>query len=127
MARRNEKEHRDAKHFMTWVDINKRVYPELEAIYHIPNGGQRNKIVAAKLKAEGVKAGMPDYHLPVALNGKPGLWIELKAEDGRLSKSQKERIQLLEQLGHHVQVCYGWQQCAQACIDYLGKRKGVAL
>lgn len=29
-------------------------------IYHVPNGGHRVKTVAAKLKAQGMKAGIPD-------------------------------------------------------------------
>ena len=32
-------------------------------MYHIPNGGRRNKITGARLKAEGVVAGVPDVFL----------------------------------------------------------------
>ncbi|MEZ5846507.1 MAG: hypothetical protein R3C70_07135 [Geminicoccaceae bacterium] len=42
---------------------------------HIPNEGRRSRIAAAKLRAEGMISGMPDYILPA-----PGsLMIELKA------------------------------------------------
>ena len=47
-------------------------------IYAIPNGGQRNVIVASKLKAEGVLSGVPDLHIPIAKKGFHGLYIELK-------------------------------------------------
>ena len=45
---------------------------------HVPNGGLRNKIVAAKLKRMGVKAGVPDVLIfnPAAENC--GVAIELK-------------------------------------------------
>jgi hypothetical protein len=35
-------------------------------IFAIPNGGQRNVIVASKLKAEGVLSGVPDLCVPIA-------------------------------------------------------------
>ena len=35
-------------------------------IFAIPNGGQRNVIVASKLKAEVVLSGVPDLHIPIA-------------------------------------------------------------
>lgn len=113
-----DKEHQEAKRFMRWVGYHKHLYPKLESIYHIPNGGQRHRAVAAKLKAEGTKAGMPDYHLPVSMNGKHGLWIELKAEGGRPTASQKEVHEDLKALGHDVRVCVGWQACADAVMDY---------
>ena len=37
-----------------WCDINRCKYPELGLIFHIPNGGKRNKLEAIKLKKEGV-------------------------------------------------------------------------
>lgn len=54
---------------------------------HIPNGGDRNEIVAAKLKAEGVRRGAPDYVIVVPEVGT--IFAELKAEDGVLSDEQK--------------------------------------
>ena len=44
-------------------------------IYAIPNGGQRNVIVASKMKAEGVLSGVPDLHIPIAKKGYNGLYI----------------------------------------------------
>ena len=35
-------------------------------VFHIPNGGSRHKAEAARLKAQGVKAGVPDLCIPVA-------------------------------------------------------------
>jgi hypothetical protein len=56
--------------------------------FHSPNGGHRLKSVAAKLKAQGVKPGVPDVCIlrPV---GSP-IWIELKAFGGVLTVSQRE-------------------------------------
>ena len=51
-----------------WAEYEKRKYPELELLYHVPNGGKRDAKTAAILKRCGVKAGVPDLVLPVALS-----------------------------------------------------------
>lgn len=56
------------------------------------------KAVAAKLKALGVKAGIPDLVLPMARGGIFGLHIEFKTtppNDAALSDSQHKRIRKL--------------------------------
>lgn len=56
--------------------------------FAIPNGGLRNKITAARMKREGVKAGVPDIQI-ITKSGASAL-IELKASKGTLSDAQKE-------------------------------------
>lgn len=68
-----------------WAAYEKSVYPELEYMFHIPNGGVRNKATGGKLKAAGVKAGVPDICLPLPCKRYAGLYIELKA--GKISLS----------------------------------------
>lgn len=51
--------------------------------FHIPNGGSRNKAEAANLKRQGVKAGAPDLCVPVPSGSKHGLFIEMKAGEGK--------------------------------------------
>ena len=48
-------------------------------MFHIPNGGSRNKLEASNLKKQGVKAGVPDLFLPVGRGSYHGLFIELKS------------------------------------------------
>lgn len=61
-----------------WVVLARGKYPELDMLYHIPNGGSRNKIEAANLRRQGVRSGVPDLCLPVARGNYHGLYIELK-------------------------------------------------
>ena len=69
--------------------------------FAIPNGGQRHIAVARKLKAEGVKAGIPD----IALIHKGKYYgIEVKTSKGRLSDSQKQMIERIEDNGSLVGV-----------------------
>lgn len=75
-----------------WAEFASGKYPELRLMYHIPNGGARSKATAGRLKAEGVKAGVPDICLPVSRDGYHGLYIELKRErGGKISQARQNR------------------------------------
>lgn len=75
-------------------------------IYAIPNGGKRSKIEASIMKAEGVRAGIPDLHLPVRSGGCLTLYLELKCGKNKPSPEQEERIEALVGLGHRVVVVW---------------------
>lgn len=104
-----------------WAKGAAHKYPELEQMFHIPNGGLRNKTTAKRLKLEGVKAGIPDIFLPAARRGFHGLFIEMKSAKGVLSQAQKERIQYLTGAGYAVCICRSYQEAAQELQDYLKK------
>lgn len=75
----------------SWAAMQSGKYPELNLLYHVPNGGSRHKAEAGRLRAEGVKAGVPDLCLPVARGQYHGLYIELKRQrGGRTSDHQSE-------------------------------------
>lgn len=113
-------ESNESRAFIRWARYSKRKHPELEMIYHIPNGGLRDIQTGARLKKEGVKPGMPDYHLPVARGGYHSLYIEMKIiEGGKLSDVQEKVITQLLKYGNKVVVCYGWEQAKKAVLDYL--------
>ena len=81
---------------MEWAMLMERQYPELALLFHIPNGADRHPAVAAKLKRQGVKAGVPDLFLPVARGGWHGLFVEMKRQKGgRLSDDQKAWLDAL--------------------------------
>lgn len=113
----DESGHQEA--IIEWCAWNVQQYPELELLYHVPNGGKRDKATAKALKRQGVKAGVPDLVLPVARCGYHGLYIELKAPGGSVQKSQKEFIKRLGQQGYLAVICYGWQDTVQLIGDYL--------
>jgi len=88
----------------------------------IPNGGLRSKAVAAKLKAEGVKAGYPDMALNVPRGPYHGLFIELKSEKGRVSPLQSEWLTKLNAYGNLAVTAYGWIEAKQHLENYLDER-----
>ena len=94
--------------------------PELRLLYHVPNGGSRNRTEAAKLKGEGVRAGVPDLCLPVSRGGYHGLYIELKRiSGGRVSPEQRKWLESLRQEGYMAVVCHGWDEARHTIESYL--------
>ncbi|MBV4496393.1 VRR-NUC domain-containing protein [Pseudomonas sp. SWRI12] len=91
-------------------------------IYHVPNGGHRHKLVAIKLKEQGVRAGVPDLVLPMARGGYFGLYIEFKAMppfDAAVSANQDAYIQALTEQGYLAIVCRGHIDALEAIRAYL--------
>ncbi|MGN0599305.1 MAG: VRR-NUC domain-containing protein [Oscillospiraceae bacterium] len=107
-------------HLFTWAACASGKYPELDLMHHIPNGGKRGKAEAARFKAQGVKAGVPDIFLPCAKGGYHGLYIELKrVRGGRVSSAQEEFIKALRKQGYRVEVCFGMEQAQKVIVEYL--------
>ena len=118
------KEGEEQAALMSWAQMQSWRWPELSLLFHIPNGGARSKSEAARFKAEGVKAGVPDLFLPVPRGEWHGLFIELKRQaGGRLSDEQKEWIPALQAQGYRVEVCKGWEAAAELLKNYLGPGK----
>jgi hypothetical protein len=105
-----------------WSEYNKAKYPELELLFHVPNGGKRNVIEAARLKREGVRAGVPDLILPVARGNYHGLFIEMKANKGKATQKQNEWIEKLQAQGYLAVVCNGWEEAKALLQNYLHKQ-----
>lgn len=85
-------------------------------VYHIPNGGRRDKREAANLKRQGVKPGVPDLCVPVARGPYHSLYIEMKAAGGKPTETQVEWLCRLRGEGMCAYVCYGAEN-AIALID----------
>lgn len=102
----------------------------LRFMFSIPNGGERNKVQASRLVAEGVKAGAPDIFLPYPRirNNQVlfhGLFIEMKRPKsqgkavGRLSEKQVEFQNYLISQNYSHKVAYDYLQAAEAVLEYL--------
>lgn len=104
-------------------------YPELVWLHAIPNGGARNKVTAARMKATGTRAGVLDIFLPVPA-GHPttdkwhGLYIEMKKpefanrKNGGLSEKQIEFKNHATFWGYAVAVCYSWEEAWNVIEHY---------
>lgn len=113
-------EHTEQAALFEWAAWNQSRDAALNMLYAVPNGGKRDKATAAKLKAEGVKAGVPDVVLPVARGGFHGCYIELKVGKNKTSAEQNAWLNALKAEGYFVDVSYGWQEAARNLARYLG-------
>lgn len=109
-------EHDEQVMLFRWAALRR----DLDVMYAIPNGGHRDIRVAARLKQEGVKAGVPDICLPVSRGGHHGLYIELKRrKGGRISAEQLRWLEVLMHEGYACAVCLGWHEAMQVIEDYM--------
>lgn len=116
------------------------------SIFHIPNGGKRQKSEAARLKVMGVVAGVADLMVPIVkveygegVFGKRvvdqsgrlvcrvigGLWLEMKrggvgAAKGRASKAQEEWAVRMIRAGYAHAVAHGTEEGWRVICDYAG-------
>ena len=113
-------EHAEQVALMRWAAAAVKRYPDLALLFAIPHGGQRHKLVAAKLRAEGVRPGVPDLFLPAPRGPHHGLFVEMKRTAGSaVSAVQKVWHRELAARGYHVVVCRGWEQAQAAILEYL--------
>ena len=100
--------------FVNWFKLKYKDY----LIFSIPNGGSRNIIEASKLKRTGATAGIPD--LAILMPNSKMIFIEMKkSKGGTLSKSQKEVIPKIENLGFTVLIGYGFLDAKEKFEEYL--------
>jgi hypothetical protein len=93
---------------------------ELKWLFHIPNGGSRHIAEASKLKAMGVKAGVPDIMLAITRANFAGLFIELKKPKGIISDQQHDWLEHLTCQRYATRVCFGWIEARDCLLEYLG-------
>ena len=102
-----------------WAAYKTSQWPELAFLFHIPNGGLRNKATAARLKAAGMKPGVPDLFLPVTRGQYAGLFIEMKYGSNKLTPDQRRYLDMLQREGYAVAICYGCEEAIETITDYL--------
>jgi len=119
---RNELEHIEQVDLMHWWSLAHKQFgiPE-QLLFAIPNGGQRSIVTASKLKAEGVRAGVPDLFLAYPTpHGGRGLFIEMKKPiGGRVSYNQDVMLFNLANVGYHCAICHGWLEAKDAIEKYM--------
>lgn len=150
-----ESEHSHQVALFAWAAANVGNDPRLHFLFAVPNGAtfgstaKERAIRGGKMKAEGLRTGVPDVCLPVpalkwgfdpyvtsethlARNWYNGLFIEMKKPAARLKRAPKHKwdtggvdeeqtvwLSFLEQQGYKVVVCYSWYEAANEIKYYL--------
>lgn len=117
----NNAESRLQQACVRWVRYQ---YPDL-VVYAIPNGGKRNAVTGAILKAEGVLAGVADLFVARACGGWHGLYVEMKTERGRQSESQKAFERAVVGEGYRYAVCRSFEDFERVVRGYLADGEGA--
>lgn len=105
------------KSLVRWFSYQFPEYSDL--LFHIPNGGKRNAREAARFKAEGVKAGVPDLFLSVPSGPFHGFYLEVKAPGGKPTEKQKAFISKARLLGYRAEIVTSLEQFIELIKEYL--------
>ena len=120
-------EHDEQVKVFTWARAFQEREPLLQLLFAVPNGGARHPAVAAKLKAEGVRAGVPDVLLPVARGDGEhsyiGLAIEMKVGRNRPTPEQRWWLERLAEQGWRCVVCYSAAEAIAEVERYLAEEE----
>lgn len=88
-------------------------------LFAVPNGGRRDKVTGAKLRDEGVLAGVSDLVLLRPNARYHGLCIEMKTRTGRQADTQREWQRLIERDGYKYVVCRSLDDFMREVDAYL--------
>lgn len=99
-------------------------------LFAIPNGGARDPVTGARLKAEGVLPGVFDLFFAAPTvkpwgpdlpfdRGIHGLWIEVKTPRGKLSPAQLKFKINVERCDYITAICRSTQEILDTIEEYL--------
>lgn len=125
-------EHDEQSALIQWADWNKNMYPKVDMLFAIPNGaklpyrknksGRRFSPEAIRLKAEGMKSGIPDLFLPVPIGKYHGLFIELKFKNNTATDEQEGWLERLAAQGYCAAIAWGCDEAIKVIVDYYERR-----
>lgn len=121
-------EHGEQVLLFEWAKMNEVRVPALWLLFAVPNGAKlpyrgkgkrRYSPEAMRLKAEGLKPGVPDVCLAVPNGHYHGMYIEMKYGKNKPTQAQMMWLFELDKIGYYVRVCYGFQEAKEAIVKYL--------
>lgn len=86
----------------------------------VPNGGRRDAVTGARLKAEGATAGVADLNF--YYRGQT-LFIEMKTPKGKQSLSQKEWQHAIEAQGFRYEICRSLEDFMRLINGFISKHQ----
>ena len=112
-----DEEHRLQSACVRWYRLQ---YPKMKHnLFSVPNGGKRDSVTGAKLKAEGALAGVADLILLKSNRFYGALLIEMKTSKGRQSESQIEWQHKITADGYKYVVVRSIEDFQREVRDYL--------
>lgn len=95
-------------------------FPELtEDFHHFANERRCSPQEGRMLKRMAVKRGVLDFFLAIPLNGRAGLWVELKVGKNKPTKEQLEFAERKIQRGYDAVFVWGTDAAREVIKTYL--------
>jgi hypothetical protein len=79
---------------------------------HVPNEAKRSVVMGARLKREGMRKGVADIFIPMAVAGWHGYWLELKAHGKKPTTEQFQFLADMDAQGYAT----GWTDDLDAAM-----------
>lgn len=110
-----------AAFFAWWVLYAPTVGVPERLCFAVPNGGKRHIAVAAKLKAEGARAGVVDVFLDVPAAGFHGLRLEFKKPGKKVRPGSEQEAWIFDarRMGYNVLVVWTTEEAIRAVKAYI--------
>lgn len=113
----DDEEHRLQAACVKWFRLQ---YPALRHnLFAVPNGGRRDKATGARLKAEGVLAGVADLILLKSNYSYGALLIEMKTRKGAQATTQRAWQAAIENDGFKYVICRSLDDFTREINNYL--------
>lgn len=114
----SDEEHCIQQACVQWFNLE---YPKLRGrLFAVPNGGRRDAVTGARLKAEGVLAGVADLILLKPNDRYGALLVEMKTVRGRQSASQRQWQQAIcAKDEYKYALCRSLDDFQREVTDYL--------
>jgi hypothetical protein len=110
-------EHQIQKAFFDWLAL---AYPGANLVtWATPNAARRSYQMAAVMKAEGLRSGVPDVFMAVPRGQSHGLFLEFKSHAGRLTANQVDFCANLVGMGYQVLVVRSLDEARLAVTRYM--------
>lgn len=115
-------EHQEQAAVVQWwdfIECRKHALPH-SALYAIPNSGAGPlRGQCGKLKAEGLRAAMPDLHLAVPAGKYHGMFIEMKRRGKVATEAQEGEMEKLRRRGFYCVTCDSADKAMAEIRKYL--------
>lgn len=112
-------EHQIQSAYVEWTLLNTARFPALALGFAVPNAARRSYRLAARMKKEGLRSGVPDFVIPAPRGKHAGLMIEFKRPGEKPTDAQKAYMALAETEGWLCVVCTTTEAAVNVTRDYL--------
>ena len=121
---KNFKRQTESREQQVVVKYFRLTYPQYKKnLSSFANQGKRTLRNGARMKAEGMTRGYPDFAIYVARGGFFGLFVEMKTPKGTVEKEQKEIHEALRAEGYAVVVKRGVDEAIKEIDNYMKQKK----